>query len=195
MPRQRIEAAIAVKQRMLADTGLLDRLRQATDACIATFRQGGKALFCGNGGSAADAQHLAAELSGRFYLDRPPLFAEAMHVNTSFLTAVANDYGYDHAFSRLTTAMGRAGDVLFLLSTSGNSRNVLAAAVAGKKAGCTLIALTGAGGGELGPLVDILLNVPSTDTPRIQEGHLLLGHLLCEDVEQALFGDGPPPRP
>ncbi|MCP9236421.1 SIS domain-containing protein [Lewinella sp. JB7] len=189
MPHQRIRAAIAVKQRILEDTALLERLQRATDACVHTFRSGGKVLFCGNGGSAADAQHLAAELSGRFYLDRPPLFAEAMHVNTSFLTAVANDYGYDHAFSRLTTAMGRSGDVLFLLSTSGNSRNILAAAVAGKKAGCTLIALTGAAGGELGPLVDILLNIPSEDTPRIQEGHMLLGHILCEDVERQLFGN------
>ncbi|MBB4079313.1 D-sedoheptulose 7-phosphate isomerase [Lewinella aquimaris] len=189
MPHQRIRAAIAVKQRILEDAALLDRLKRATDACVASFRAGGKALFCGNGGSAADAQHLAAELSGRFYLDRPPLFAEAMHVNTSFLTAVANDYGYDHAFSRLTTAMARPGDVLFLLSTSGNSRNVLAAAVAGKKAGCTLVAMTGAGGGELGALVDILINVPSDDTPRIQEGHMLLGHILCEDVERRLFGE------
>ncbi|NJB86500.1 D-sedoheptulose 7-phosphate isomerase [Lewinella marina] len=188
MTRQRIEAAIAVKQAILADQDLLDRLQAATEACVATFRRGGKVLFCGNGGSAADAQHLAAELSGRFYLDRPPLFAEAMHVNTSFLTAVANDYGYDHAFSRLTTAMGRPGDVLFLLSTSGNSRNVLAAAVAGKKAGCTLIAMTGRSGGELGELVDILINIPSRDTPRIQEGHMLLGHILCEDVERHLFG-------
>ncbi|WP_116125102.1 SIS domain-containing protein [Lewinella sp. IMCC34183] len=188
MPRARIEAAIAVKQAILRDADLLDRLDRATAACIATFRAGGKVLFCGNGGSAADAQHLAAELSGRFYLDRPPLFAEAMHVNTSFLTAVANDYGYDHAFSRLTTAMARPGDVVFLLSTSGNSRNVLAAAVAGKRAGCTLVAFTGAGGGELGPLVDVLINIPSHDTPRIQEGHLLLGHILCEDVERELFG-------
>jgi D-sedoheptulose 7-phosphate isomerase len=185
--KERIAAAIAVKQRILEDQPLLDRLEAATAACVTTFRSGGKALFCGNGGSAADAQHLAAELSGRFYLDRPPLFAEAMHVNTSFLTAVANDYGYDHAFSRLTTAMARPGDVLFLLSTSGNSRNVLAAAVAGKKAGCTLIAFTGESGGELGPLVDILINVPSRDTPRIQEGHLLLGHILCEDVEARMF--------
>ncbi|MGB3801603.1 MAG: SIS domain-containing protein [Lewinella sp.] len=188
MSRERIQAAIDVKQRMLTDNGLLSRLEQATQACVTTFRNGGKVLFCGNGGSAADAQHLAAELSGRFYLDRPPLFAEAMHVNTSFLTAVSNDYGYDHAFSRLTTAMGRAGDVLVLISTSGNSRNVLAAAVAGKRAGCTLVAMTGASGGELGHLVDILINIPSTDTPRIQEGHLLLGHIICEDVERILFG-------
>ena len=189
MPHDRIRAAIAVKERILADTALLSRLRRATEACLATFRADGKVLFCGNGGSAADAQHLAAELSGRFYLDRPPLFAEAMHVNTSFLTAVSNDYGYDHAFSRLTSAMGRAGDVLFLISTSGNSRNILAAAVAGKRAGCTLVGMTGAEGGELGHLVDILINIPSKDTPRIQEGHLLLGHILCEDVERELFGN------
>ncbi|WP_116107465.1 SIS domain-containing protein [Lewinella sp. IMCC34191] len=188
MSRERIQAAIDVKQRILNDDALLDRVQAATQACVTTFRADGKVLFCGNGGSAADAQHLAAELSGRFYLDRPPLFAEAMHVNTSFLTAVSNDYGYDHAFSRLTTAMGRAGDVLFLISTSGNSRNVLAAAVAGKRAGCTLVAMTGASGGELGHLVDILINIPSTDTPRIQEGHLLLGHIICEDVERILFG-------
>ena len=188
MPKDRIQSAIAVKQAILADEGLLDRLERATAACVGTFRKGGKVLFCGNGGSAADAQHLAAELSGRFYLDRPPLFAEAMHVNTSFLTAVANDYGYDHAFSRLTTAMARPGDVLFLLSTSGNSRNVLAAAVSGKRAGCTLVAMTGQEGGELGHLVDILINIPSKDTPRIQEGHMLLGHILCEDVERRLFG-------
>ena len=193
MPRQRIEAAIAVKQAILRDAALLQRLAAATDTCIATFRAGGKVLFCGNGGSAADAQHLAAELSGRFYLDRPPLFAEAMHVNTSFLTAVANDYGYDHAFSRLTTAMARPGDVLFLLSTSGNSRNVLAAAVAGKRAGCRLVAFTGADGGELGPLVDHLINIPSHDTPRVQEGHILLGHILCEDVERALFAPNQQP--
>ena len=191
MPIKRIEAAIAVKQRILSNTDLLQRLELATQRCITTFKAGGKVLFCGNGGSAADAQHLAAELSGRFYLDRPPLLAEAMHVNTSFLTAVANDYGYDHAFSRLTTAMARKDDVLFLLSTSGNSRNVLAAAVAGKKAGCTLIGMTGASGGELRHMVDILIDIPSDDTPRIQEGHLLLGHILCEDVERRLFAENP----
>ena len=191
MPIKRIEAAIAVKQRILSNTDLLQRLELATQRCITTFKAGGKVLFCGNGGSAADAQHLAAELSGRFYLDRPPLFVEAMHVNTSFLTAVANDYGYDHAFSRLTTAMARKDDVLFLLSTSGNSRNVLAAAVAGKKAGCTLIGMTGASGGELRHMVDILIDIPSDDTPRIQEGHLLLGHILCEDVERRLFAENP----
>ena len=186
----RIRAAIAVKEAMLADASLLAALAAATDACTACFRAGGKVLFCGNGGSAADAQHLAAELSGRFYLDRPPLFAEAMHVNTSFLTAVANDYGYERAFARLTTAMGRAGDVLFLLSTSGNSPNVLAAAEAGRVAGCVLVGMTGRGGGQLAERVDHLLAVPADDTPRIQEAHILLGHILCEDVEARLFGAG-----
>ena len=186
--KDRIRAAIAVKQAILDDAALLGRVEAATLACVRTFRGGGKVLFCGNGGSAADAQHLAAELSGRFYLDRDPLFAEAMHVNTSFLTAVANDYGYEVAFARLTKAMGRAGDVVFLLSTSGNSPNILAAARAGRAAGCKLVGRTGAGGGQLADLVDILIDVPSSVTPRVQEGHILLGHLICEDVEVALFG-------
>jgi D-sedoheptulose 7-phosphate isomerase len=186
--QDRIQAAIDVKKAILADQDLQDRVRAAIHACVASFRADGKVLFCGNGGSAADAQHLAAELSGRFYLDRPPLFAEAMHVKTSFVTAVANDYGYDHAFSRLTTAMARPGDVLFLLSTSGNSKNVLAAAAAGHKAGATIIGMTGASGGELRHYVDILINIPSTDTPRIQEGHMLLGHIICEEVEREMFG-------
>ena len=185
--KDRIEAAIRVKRAILADEALLGRLADATDACVAAFAADRKVLFCGNGGSAADAQHLAAELSGRFYFDRPPLFAEAMHVNTSFLTAVANDYGYERAFARLTTAMGRRGDVLFLLSTSGNSPNILRAAEAGRAAGCVLVGMTGQDGGRLADHVDILLNIPSTDTPRIQECHMLLGHLLCEDVEARMF--------
>ncbi len=185
--KDRIQAAIDLKKTILADAPLLSRLATATDSCVTAFQADKKVLFCGNGGSAADAQHLAAELSGRFYFDRPPLFAEAMHVNTSFLTAVANDYGYDKAFARLTTAMGRAGDVLFLLSTSGNSPNILHAARAGRAAGCTLIGMTGESGGALAGHVDILLNIPSTDTPRIQECHMLLGHILCEDVEARMF--------
>ncbi len=166
MPHASIRAAVAVKQAIRSDSALLLRLGAATDACVATFRTRGRVLFRGNGGSAA----------------------EASHVNASFLTAVANDYEYDHAFSGLTTAMARPGDVLFLLSASGNSRNVLTAAVAGKKAGRTQVARTGSRGGELGAPVDILLNIPGDDTPRIQEGHMLLGHLLCEDVERQLFG-------
>jgi D-sedoheptulose 7-phosphate isomerase len=154
---------------------------------IATFRGGGKVLFCGNGGSAADAQHLAAELSGRFYTDRPPLFAEALHVNTSYVTAVANDFGYDEVFARMVEAAGRPGDVLAAFSTSGNSPNILKAVAKAKEQGMTVIGFTGATGGKMASLCDILLNVPSTDTPRIQESHILIGHIVCEMVEREMF--------
>lgn len=186
--KQAVSRSIAAKQAMLADEGLLQTLEAVTEACVDTFRRGGKVLFCGNGGSAADAQHLAAELSGRFYFDRPPLFAEALHVNTSFLTAVANDYGYEHAFARLVGAMGRKGDLLVALSTSGNSPNVVKAAEAARELGMAVAAMTGARGGKLADNCDFLINVPSNDTARIQECHILAGHIICELVEQRLFG-------
>lgn len=186
---QQIHSAIALKQALLADEALPAKMETAIQRCIDCFRQGGKVLFCGNGGSAADAQHLAAELSGRFYFDRPPLFAEALHVNTSYLTAVGNDYGYEASFARMAEAMLRSGDIIFLLTTSGNSPNVLAAAEKARAAGAFLIGMTGESGGKLGPQVDLLLNMPSTDTPRIQEAHMLLGHIICEEVEKALFAE------
>lgn len=182
-----IRESIATKTALLNDEALLQRLEDLTQACIQTFRNGGKVLFCGNGGSAADAQHIAAELSGRFYQDRPPLFAEALHVNSSYLTAVANDYGYDEVFARMTGAMGRSGDILIGLSTSGNSPNVRKAIAKAGQLGMTTAALTGHTGGKLHDEVDILLNVPSEDTPRIQESHILLGHLLCQEIERVLF--------
>lgn len=176
-----------MKQALLQEDMLM--LLEDTAARVAKcLQEGGKALFCGNGGSAGDAQHLAAELSGRFYFDRPPLFAEALHVNGSFLTAVANDYGYDAAFARMVTAMGRAGDVLFALSTSGNSPNIIQAIKAAKKLGMVVIGLTGEGGGSMMGECDLLFRVPSTDTPRIQECHMLIGHIICELVEAYLFG-------
>lgn len=183
-----IQESIAIKEALLADEALHQQLLLAAQAMARTFAQGGKVLFCGNGGSAADAQHLAAELSGKFYLDRSPLFAEALHVNSSYLTAVANDYDYEETFRRMVLAKGKAGDVLVCLSTSGNSANVVAAAETAKELGLTLIALTGAGGGKLAALSDYLLAVPSTDVPRIQENHIFIGHLLCEWVENDLFG-------
>ncbi len=148
----------------------------------------GQLLFCGNGGSAADAQHIAAELSGRFYIDRPPLNAEALHVNTSYLTAVANDYGYDEIFARLVEAKGKEGDVLFGLSTSGNSKNIVKAFVKGKKMGMHTIALTGQKNSKISELADLCIKVPSEDTPRIQECHILIGHIICELIERELFG-------
>jgi D-sedoheptulose 7-phosphate isomerase len=155
---------------------------------VRSLQAKGKILFAGNGGSAADAQHLAAELSGRFYLDREPLFAEALHVNTSYVTAVANDYSYEEIYARLVRAMGAPGDVLFAISTSGNSPNIIKAVEAAKKIGFTVIAMTGADGGKLKPLADHLINIPSKTTPRIQEGHMLLGHLICELIELKMFG-------
>lgn len=179
--------SIAVKQAIAGDPFFLQNIKTAAEMWISTFAQGRKILFCGNGGSAADAQHLAAELSGRFYTDRPPLYAEALHVNTSYLTAVANDYGYEHVYARMVEAAGRNGDLLVAMSTSGNSPNILAAAEKARDRGMRVIGFTGASGGKLADYCDILLNVPSSDTPRIQEAHMLIGHILCELTEKELF--------
>ena len=146
--------------------------------------------FCGNGGSAADAQHLAAEFSGRFYFDRPVLPADALHCNTSYLTAVGNDYGYEQVFARLISGLGRKGDILVGLSTSGNSANILRAFEVCREKGVTTIAMTGASGGRMKELADLLINIPATDTPRIQEAHITVGHILCERVEDNIFGSG-----
>ena len=183
-----IRESIAVKQSILADNAFLQKIERTAQILCNTFHNDGKVLFCGNGGSAADAQHLAAELSGRFYSDRPPLYAEALHVNTSYVTAVANDYGYDAIFSRMVQAAGRPGDVLVALSTTGNSPNILKAIEMAKEKGMTIICLTGATGGKMASLCEVLLNVPSTDTPRIQEAHILIGHIICQWVEQEMFG-------
>ena len=182
-----IRASIATKQAVLADAGFLEKIEQAAQLLTNTFRQGGKALFCGNGGSAADAQHIAAELSGRFYTDRPPLYAEALHVNSSYMTAVANDYGYDRVFARMVEAAGRPGDVLVAISTSGNSVSILNAIERARAQSMLVIGLTGDTGGRMAGLCEVLLNVPSGDTPRIQESHILIGHILCEIVEKELF--------
>jgi len=183
-----ITSSIAVKQVILADDALLNRIQQTADLWIECYRKGGKILFCGNGGSAADAQHLAAELSGRFYTDRPPLYAEALHVNGSYVTAVANDYSYEVVYARMVEAAGRAGDVLVAFSTSGNSGNVLKAIEQARKQGMLVVGFTGESGGKMREICDILLNVPSKDTPRIQESHIMIGHIVCELVETELFG-------
>lgn len=182
-----IQASIAVKEAVLADDNFLQNILLTAQKLVTCFQNGGKVLFCGNGGSAADAQHLSAELSGRFYRDRPPLFAEALHVNTSYLTAVANDYGYEQVYARMVQAAGRAGDVLVALSTSGNSPNILRAVAAAKEKDMIVVGFTGESGGQMAPLCDLLLNVPSTDTPRIQEAHILIGHILCQLVEATMF--------
>lgn len=182
-----IEKSVAVKQLIISNKELLQRMDNAIGLCMESLQNGGKIWFAGNGGSAADAQHLAAELSGRFYLDRKSIPAEALHVNTSFMTAVANDYGYDQVFARLLEGCARKGDVLVAISTSGNSANILEAAKTAKAMDVKVIALTGASGGVLRDHCDVLLNVPSTDTPRIQESHILIGHILCENIEKELF--------
>ncbi len=183
-----IQESIDIKQALLQDEKLLHVLKKITADLTQIFKDGGKALFCGNGGSASDAQHLAAEFSGRFYLEREPLFAEALHVNTSFLTAVSNDYGYEEAYARMVRAAGRKGDILFALSTSGNSPNIIRAIDDARKIGLHIVGMTGQTGGSMRDKCDYLLNVPSTNTPRIQEAHILLGHIICEMVEHNVFG-------
>jgi D-sedoheptulose 7-phosphate isomerase len=183
-----MEASIQVKQAFIAQPELIDLVETVAQQMVAVLRGGGRVYFCGNGGSAADAQHLAAELSGRFYKDRPPLPAEALHVNTSFLTAVANDYSYEEVYARLLRAMGRPGDMLWALSTSGNSPNVLRALDTARELGMLTVGLTGETGGKMVGRCHYLIRVPSKDTPRIQEVHMLIGHAVCAAVEAALFG-------
>ena len=185
--QQAIQDSIEVKQKILNNVGFLNNIQQTVDIIVEAYKNDKKVLFCGNGGSAADAQHLAAELSGRFYYDREPLYAEALHVNTSYLTAVANDYSYEDIFARILKAEGKEGDVLIGISTSGNSKNVLKAFEVAKQKGMHTVAFTGMGGGKMAEKSDIILAVPSKDTPRIQESHIMIGHIICEMVEKALF--------
>lgn len=182
-----LATSIGLKQTLLADRPLLDRVNTLAERIVACYKNNGKVLFCGNGGSAADAQHLAAEFSGRYYYDRPPVFAEALHVNTSYLTAVANDYSYEEVYARLVKAMGNKGDILVGLSTSGNSKNVVNALKQARELGMLTVGFTGLGGGQMKDLCDFVFEIPSTDTPRIQECHMLIGHSVCEMVEQGLF--------
>ena len=182
-----IQASIDVKLQVLADHELQKTVGECVLLLVEAFKNGNKVLFCGNGGSAADAQHLAAEFSGRFYTDREALPAEALHVNTSYLTAVANDYSFDIVYSRMVTGIGKKGDVLVGLSTSGNSVNVIKAFEAARQKGMTTIGFTGNTGGNMKAHCDYLINIPSADTPRIQESHILIGHIICQLVEEQYF--------
>lgn len=179
-----INNSINIKKALL-DQKVLNSINAACNICIASINSGRAIYFCGNGGSAADAQHLAAELSGRFYKDRRPLPSEALHTNSSYLTAVANDYGYEHIFSRIITGVGKSGDVLIGLSTSGRSKNVINAFNAASEIGMLTIGLTGSNG--LDDVCDLVIHVPSKDTPRIQEAHILIGHILCQLIEENLY--------
>ncbi len=182
-----IQESINVKQHVLQDVHFLQKIEVVVDVITNAFNAGNKVLFCGNGGSAADAQHLAAEFSGRFYKNRKALPAEALHCNTSYLTAVANDYSYDVIYARLVDGIGAKGDILLGFSTSGNSVNIIKAFEVAKERGMITIGLTGATGGNMKIVSDYLFNVPSTTTPRIQESHILIGHIICELVEEKVF--------
>ena len=182
-----ITDSIATKQTILGNGELIGTIQAVANVMVKALKDGKRILWCGNGGSAADAQHLAAELSGRFYYDRPPLNSEAMHCNTSYMTAVANDYGYDLIYARMIDGACKPGDVLVGISTSGNSKNICNAFRKAKELGVITVAMTGETGGEMKAMADYLLNVPSTDTPRIQEAHILIGHIICEIVEAQLF--------
>ncbi len=182
-----ISESIATKEHFLADEQLISQIGAIANAMVLCLKQGNKVLWCGNGGSAADAQHLAAELSGRFYTDRPPLYSEALHVNTSFVTAVANDYSYDVIYSRMLQGCGREGDIIVGISTSGNSINVLKALEVAREKKIVAVGFTGSTGGKMKDLCDYLINIPSTDTPRIQECHILAGHIICQLVEEMMF--------
>jgi len=185
---EQISESMAVKQQILADQGLLARIGQAALVMIEAYRQGKKTLIAGNGGSAADAQHLAGELVSKFYFDRPGLPAVALTTDTSILTAIGNDYGFERLFERQVQAQGNAGDVFLGISTSGNSENLLRALKCCREKGIYTIGLTGSGGGKMKEWCDLCLEVPSSQTPRIQEAHILIGHILCCIVEEKLFG-------
>jgi D-sedoheptulose 7-phosphate isomerase len=185
-----IQTSIETKQQVLQNEELLKTICDVVNVIVAAFKNGNRVYFCGNGGSAADAQHLAAEFSGRFYTDRKALPAEALHCNTSYLTAVANDYGYDVVYSRMIDGIGQKGDVLVGLSTSGNSANIIKAFETAREKSMTTVAFTGMTGGQMKSSSDYLINIPSTDTPRIQESHILVGHIICQLVEEKMY-----PRP
>lgn len=182
-----IKASIDVKQKILQDNNLQKVIEDVIEVIVNTFKKSHRVYFCGNGGSAADAQHLAAEFSGRFYTDRKALPAEALHCNTSYLTAVANDYSYDVIYSRLIEGIGEHGDVLVGLSTSGNSGNIIKAFETARTKKIITIGFTGASGGKMKELSDYLINVPSADTPRIQESHIMIGHIICQLAEEKIF--------
>lgn len=185
--KQLIQASISVKQQLMEDDALVSVIGAVAGVITNAFRDGRRVYFCGNGGSAADAQHLAAEFSGRFYTDRKALPAEALHCNTSYITAVGNDYSYDVIYARLIDGIGQPGDVLVGLSTSGNSANIIKAFEVARERGMVTVGFTGQTGGQMKALSDYLINIPSTDTPRIQESHILAGHIVCQLVEETYF--------
>ena len=187
--RKIISESVSVKNSILQNESILNTVDEVASLIVKALKQGNRIYFCGNGGSAADAQHLAAEFSGRFYIDRDALPAEALHCNTSYITAVGNDYGYDLVYARLIKGIGNKGDFLVGLSTSGNSVNIIKAFEVARERGIATVGFTGESGGKMKGLCDYLLNVPSSNTPRIQESHIMLGHIVCQLVEEQYFGE------
>lgn len=187
--KNRLSISAEVKHNISKNEILLQEILRIADVIVTAFKAGNSVYFCGNGGSAADAQHLAAEFSGRFYLDRKPLPSEALHCNSSFITAVGNDYGYENIYSRLIEGVGKTGDILCGISTSGNSANIIKAFDMAKNKGMITIALVGQTGGKMLGTTNFIIQIPSIDTPRIQEAHITVGHIICEMVEASLFGN------
>ena len=188
--RDQIKKSYETKQSLYSNEPLLDAIIDVAQKCLGLYKNGKKTLLAGNGGSAADAQHIAAELVGRYGFDRPSIPSLALTTDTSNLTAIGNDYGYDYVFSRQLEGMGQEGDLFIGISTSGNSKNIINAFLSAKKKGITTVALVGKDGGEMAKIADISLIVPSNSTPRIQESHILIGHILCDIIEKEMFGEG-----
>lgn len=188
--KEQIQASIDTKQNILKDEALMQTIAQVGRECVSLYKSGKKTLLAGNGGSAADAQHIAAELVGRYGFDRPSIPSIALTTDTSNLTAIGNDYGYDKVFSRQMEGMGSEGDLFIGISTSGNSVNIVNAINAAQAKGVKTVALVGRDGGEMARIADYAIIVPSNDTPRIQESHILIGHMICDIIEKELFGDG-----
>jgi D-sedoheptulose 7-phosphate isomerase len=188
--KREVAASAETKQKILNDERFIVKIAEVAKACLDVYRNNKKTMLAGNGGSAADAQHIAAELVGRYGFDRPSIPSLALTTDTSNLTAIGNDYGYDKVFSRQVEGMGQEGDLFIGISTSGNSQNIITAFESAKAKGITTVALTGRDGGKMAQMADYALIVPSNATPRIQESHILIGHILCDIIEKELFGEG-----
>lgn len=188
--KDQIKKSYETKQAIYENEGLLDKIEEVSRLCVETYRNSKKIILAGNGGSAADAQHIAAELVGRYGFDRPSLPSLALTTDTSCLTAIGNDYGYDRVFSRQLEGMGQSGDLFIGISTSGNSKNIINAFEVAKQKGIKSVALVGRDGGEMAKVADIAIVVPSESTPRIQESHILIGHIICDIIEKEIFAGG-----
>jgi D-sedoheptulose 7-phosphate isomerase len=188
--KDQIKKSYETKQAVYQNENLINKIEQVSKLCVELYRGKNKTILAGNGGSAADAQHIAAELVGRYGFDRPSIPSLALTTDTSCLTAIGNDYGYEKIFSRQLEGMGQSGDIFIGISTSGNSKNIINAFISAKEKGITTVALVGRDGGEMAKMADIALVVPSDSTPRVQESHILIGHIICDIIEKEIFGDG-----